>query len=167
MREAQGNIWDMVGEGDAIVITINGDLTKEGRLVMGAGIALEAKQRIKGIDRIWGDYVARKGLHVTGLFPVHFNPRWDAYAFPTKYHWRDKADIDLIVESAKQLVEIEAKEQAVVERLRYSQPDKQWNDVHPNIWLPRPGCGYGGLRWEDVKPLLDPILDDRYVAVTK
>lgn len=165
MREARGDIWQLVGEGEAVVITINGDLTKEGRLVMGAGIALEAKQRIKGIDRIWGDQVARHGLQTFGLMPVHLRPRWDAFAMPTKYHWREKADLDLIVKSAEELAEIVDEEVRMGEWYREEHPEAP--TIYPNIWMPRPGCGYGGLRWEDVKPLLDPILDDRYVAVTK
>lgn len=31
--------------------------------------------------------------------------------------------------------------------------------------LPRPGCGNGRLRWEDVRKILEPILDDRFTVV--
>lgn len=165
MREARGDIWQLVGAREAVVVTINGDLTKEGRLVMGAGIALEAKQHVKGIDRVWGDQVARHGLQAFGLVPGHYLPRWDIYALPTKHHWREKADPDLIVKSAKELVVMVNQELKMDEFYMRDHPDLQ--PLYPNIWMPRPGCGYGGLRWEDVKPLLDPILDDRYVAVTK
>lgn len=164
MREAKGNIWDMVGGREAVVVTINGDLNSQGRLVMGKGIALEAKQHVKGIDRVWGDSVARYGLQVCGLFPGHFTPRWDIFGFPTKYHWRDKADLDLIVKSAHELVALVERELMMVESYRLDHPEYV---LYPNIWMPRPGCGAGALRWEDVKPLLDPILDDRYVAVTQ
>ena len=36
-----------------------------------------------------------------------------------------------------------------------------------NVALPRPGCANGGLNWEDVKPHLERILDDRVTIVTK
>lgn len=164
MREAKGNIWDMLHSREAVVVTINGDLTKTGRLVMGKGIALEAKTRIKGVDRVLGDAVASHGLQTLILSPANYMPRWDLYAFPTKHHWRDKADPDLIVKSAHELVYLVEKELMMVSAYIADHPG--YPPLYPNIYLPRVGCGAGGLRWEDVKPLIDPILDDRYVAVT-
>ena len=34
------------------------------------------------------------------------------------------------------------------------------------VLIPRPGCGYGELNWQDIKPLLESILDDRFISVT-
>jgi hypothetical protein len=34
------------------------------------------------------------------------------------------------------------------------------------IILPQLGCGSGGLAWRDVRPLIAPILDDRFVVIT-
>ena len=32
------------------------------------------------------------------------------------------------------------------------------------IYLPKPGCGAGGLKWDNVKPVIEDILkDDKYV----
>ena len=33
------------------------------------------------------------------------------------------------------------------------------------VVLPRPGCGFGGLGWDEVGPLLVPRLDDRFLVV--
>lgn len=33
------------------------------------------------------------------------------------------------------------------------------------IGLARPGCGNGGLRWDVVKSLIEPLLDDRVTIV--
>ena len=34
------------------------------------------------------------------------------------------------------------------------------------ILCPRFGCGAGELNWEDVKPMIENILDDRFICVT-
>jgi len=69
-------------------------------------------------------------------------------SMPVKHHWRDRADPELIVTSAKQLVQM---------------ADKfEWH----SIVVPRPGCGNGGLTWNDVRPLLEPIFDDRFTVVS-
>ena len=67
-------------------------------------------------------------------------------SFPVKHNWFNNADISLIKRSAKELLD--------------------WSEPFRSIVLPRPGCGNGGLKWEDVKPVLEPILDGRFHVIT-
>lgn len=150
MLEERGNAWAMPC--DALCITTNGDLNRYGHAVMGRGIAFEAKQKIPGIARLLGDAIYAGGNRVHHLWIpdemfVGIRPR-AIVSFPVKRHWHEMADLALIAQSAFQLL-------ALVDG------GIGWK----RILLPRPGCGNGGLRWVDVKPLIEQILDDRFVAV--
>lgn len=134
---------------DAIAITTNGIRRKDGAAVMGAGVAKAAAQRYPGLDQRLGDLLAKSGNHVYILHraseePWQDEPR-DLVSFPTKHHWRDPSDLQLIRRSAEGLVK--------------AAEHRGW----ASIALPRPGCGLGGLDWEkEVRPLLAELWDDRF-----
>lgn len=160
MKEIYGNIWTFLNQEDSpyngVVITTNGFVKSNGALVMGRGIALQARTFFPTIDLMFGTIVKIKGNHVHW---VRYNndPVTDFFTFPVKPEygpngepgWRVKAEPELIERSAYELVEVVNKLP-----LRY------------NILMPRPGCGNGGLDWKDVKPIIEPILDDRFTVVT-
>jgi hypothetical protein len=145
LREASGNIWDM--NGDALCITTNGYIKKDGTNVMGRGIAKEATKRYPGVEKVYGEQLTHYGLKVSTLV-IDYVRGQRIVAFPVKHNWFEKADVALIAKSAKQLMEYADR-----------------NDLY-NILLPRPGCGNGGLDWFTVKNIIEPILDDRVIAVT-
>jgi len=62
--------------------------------------------------------------------------------------WAAKADIGIILRSAKQLVKM----------TNYY----RW----PKVVLPRPGCGAGELDWNYVRSTLEQILDNRFYIIT-
>jgi len=153
MRELQGDLWDAATalQADAVAITTNGFVKKNGEAVMGRGVALEAKQRWADLPRLLGASISKFGnkLHA---FPIVLGDRpMTLIAFPVKHHWWERADPELIYYSALNL--------------------KVWAEhLHPAVKcvvLPRPGCGNGGLEWEQVKPILEKWLDDRFVVVHK
>lgn len=163
MLEVTGNIWDY--EADAVCVTTNLVVTGNG-LVMGAGIAKQAKDRYPSLPHLFGEYY--RGFSLSGIRndftycvakSVIPPPNWPLFtrhivAFPTKYHWRDHSDLLLIRKSAQDLVYL-------VERLE----DDLDKDV--TVVLPRPGCGLGGLKWDRVKVVIEPILaDDRFRIIT-
>lgn len=134
---------------EAVCITTNGVVKKNGCAVMGAGIAKQASVRFSGLARNLGDRLTQYGnqAYNMGLYKDNITGKWTRLiTFPTKHHWRDKSDLELIEMSAKQIVDI---------------CDRRGITT---CYLPRPGCANGGLDWNSqVKPLIDRILDDRFV----
>lgn len=137
MVEAQGNVWDFYGQPDTvIVIPTNGDVNRNGECVMGRGLALQAKKRIPGIALELG-----KEIKQQGNVPV-FLDHADCLSFPVKHHWFEKADLDLIQQSA-----------CILESLAHD----YWEAVFVGV---RFGCGNGKLNWKDVKPILESLPDN-------
>jgi len=143
MKELFGDLWDLTPRADALCITTNGTITNSGRGVMGRGLAYQAKQRYPGLEYRLGKLLKEGGNHVHILRTV--SPI--LISFPVKHLWEQKADPLLIVRSAQELVALA--------------DEKGWT----NIVLPRPGCGNGGLTWNEVRPLLEPFLFDRFTVV--
>lgn len=144
MKEIIGDLWDYHDKGFPICITTNGTLTKKGNAVMGRGCAKEAKEKYPVLVDSWSNCLVEDGL---GVNYVGYN----IYSFPVKYNWWEKASLELITQSASKLMEYINLEL-----------------IKSPIILPRPGCGNGKLSWEkDVKPILEPILDERVWVISK
>lgn len=144
MREDLLDIWEV--QADARCITTNGSVKSNGRAVMGRGTAKQATDRYPMIQLKLGKLITTQGLHVVVLQePLPTEPV--LVAFPVKYAWDELADLDLIQRSAVEL--------------RILADAKGWQ----TIVLPRPGCGNGHRKWSEVRPILQPILDDRFTAV--
>lgn len=141
MREATGDLWRLVMPGECLIITTNGAVRRDGRAVMGRGIAREAADRIPELPMVLGEALRFDGNHVFRLMT------WTGIlilSFPVKHHWSEAADPDLIVRSARELA---------------------GQSLRSTVWMPRPGCGNGRLEWPAVRQLIEPILDDRFVVV--
>lgn len=143
MREVKGNLWTFPA--DVRVITTNGTVKKDGTCVMGRGCAAEAKRLYPDLPLILGQAIQGQGNEAF-WFPIP-SAQTPLVTFPVKHAWYQKADIDLIRRSATKISQMAA--------LR-----------NRTIVMPRPGCGNGHLRWEDVKPVLEPILDDRFHVIS-
>lgn len=187
-----GNLWNYAGKVDAICITTNGVTNTQGKAVMGRGCAKQATDRYPGIAYKLGKFIKEYGNRAFKIMrdlTNEKNPTW-IVSFPVKpiyklcespeeikenvvNHmidsvtkqlkenqsngkkrvsvpgWAACADINIITESAKQLVIM---------------ADKfNWK----TIVCPMMGCGAGQLDWEtQVKPILDNILDQRFILVT-
>ena len=132
------DLWKI--EANVRCITTNGTVLPNGRNIMGGGCAGEAASQWPVLPLLHGDLITRHGQHVFLLGAL--------VMFPTKRNIRDKASLDLIVQSARELVTL--------------------TDLYgwSRVAVPRPGAGLGGLQWEAVEEILEPILDDRFTIVS-
>lgn len=107
--------------------------------VMGAGIALEFKRRY---PVMFEDYQRRcsEGKVRPGEPYLWEDDHVQILNFPTKRHWRDSS----------QLSDIEA-------GLSYLATHYQQMGIY-TLALPPLGCGLGGLRWDQVRPLIQKYL---------
>lgn len=137
-------------EHEAVAITTNGVIRKNGCATMGKGQALEAKQVFSGIDTKLGQYLSRFGNRAfyMGIYPYR-DRMMSLVTFPTKQNYWEYSNLNLIASSAQQVKKI---------------ADKFKLD---KIYLPPVGCGLGGLNYEhQVRAALQMVFDDdRFIVV--
>jgi hypothetical protein len=150
MEEICGNMW--LQKVDYYCIPINGTIReRDTTLVMGLGVAQQAKSRFPSIERDFGREVSKNGLRVFCLGVTDKSGRKVfLVGFPVKYNWWEPASLDLIRKSA-------------VELKFFAE-----GNVGKKIVLPRPGCGAGRRDWDtEVKPILLQVgLPDNIVIVS-
>lgn len=170
MQEIKGDLWDI--ECDAVCITTNGFVKKDGTSVMGKGCAKQAAEFFPHIPKLLGNMVSQFGNHVFNLityegvsivtFPVKpVEQRCKLNQINVVKHmrkhysegdmvpgWACIADPEVMIRSLDELVEMAD------------------NNGWKKVLIPRIGCGHGELEWKNVKSLLDRVLDDRFYAVT-
>lgn len=138
MQILQGNLWKFHTPANWIVIPTNGSVRKDGACVMGRGVALQAKKRYHELPYELGRKLVEGGNN------VYTFKDYGLLSFPVKHKWFEKADLELIEKSCKQLLYV----------------------VDRPIYLPMVGCGNGHLDWSDVKPILTTYFDDTFTVVT-
>lgn len=140
MKERIGDIWKT--DCDIICVTTNGVVKSNGELVMGKGVALQAKKRYLELPYQLGNLVSLYGNKP--YYITYIDDDYDIISLPTKHHWIDNSNIELIKKSLLRIKEI------IPENC--------------NVALSRPGCANGNLFWKDVKQEIEPILDDRFTV---
>jgi hypothetical protein len=149
LLRTNGDLWQM--HSHVKVIPTNGVVSAQHEVVMGAGVALQAKKRMPQLPFMIGRRIEKFGNNVH-IIQVPDNLRETMkcsvlVAFPTKFHWQDKSTLWLVEKSCKQLCQA------------YEQ---NWWD---SILLPEVGMGLGGLSPEEVYPLLDLYFNDDFMVV--
>lgn len=141
MREIEGDLWDHLGK-RIVVITTNGKVRPDGKAIMGNGCAKEAGRRFPDLAARLGRLLAEKGNHVFELDD-------GLVSFPVEESPWEISSPSLIRRSAKELREMA--------------DTKGWSE----IVLPPPGCGGGGLSLSEVRPMLEAILDERFLLIIR
>lgn len=143
MKIVYKNIWSAWEDNYYIVIPTNGFVKTNGECVMGRGLALQAKEKFPQLPLELGKRIVGCGNDVFIFL------KYRLLTFPVKTVWYEKAKLELIEKSCKQLEEI----------FKYN-----LFDLPVPLYLPRVGCGNGKLNWDEVKPILEKYLDDRFIV---
>ena len=112
--------------------------------VMGKGIALQFKQAFPDNYKAYMKAYRKEELKLGKILVVStgqfINPKY-IFNFPTKRHWRCNARLEDIELGLKDLV-------GLVQELQIQ-----------SIAIPPLGCGFGGLNWSEVKPLIESAVN--------
>jgi hypothetical protein len=139
MEEIVGDLWDYQGRA-VLALTTNGSLSRDHRAILGRGCARQAGERFPDLAKRLGVLLHEHGNHVHELGDnlVSFPVEETAWSLP---------DPRLIRRSAQEL-------RALADYAGYQL-----------ILVPRPGCGFGGLNWPEVRPLLADLFDERFLVI--
>lgn len=164
MKEKKTDLFATVQDfADAICITTNGEYDDDDEWAyMGGGCAGVCSRRWPQTAYNLGKKLKEDGNipHIIGFLNNNMQlvdgneealieaGNCAIISFPTIDNLLEGSSIDLIEKSALELVKM---------------ADKYGLK---NIVLPRPGVGIGGLSWKDVKPVIEPLLDDRFTIVS-
>ena len=148
MQYRSGDIWDLAkGCQGIVVVPTNTTIRKDGKAVMGAGMAKDAAERFPALSQKLATHINRwhERLYVDQ----------DVICLPTKRDWQQPSTIELVEQGCRELVELD--------RLFTMCSYKRL------ILLPKLGCGLGSLNWErQVRPVVDALLEsERFILVSK
>lgn len=136
MIQMEGDLWDFHNRDYHVVIPTNLETRRNGSAIMGRGVARQAVDKFPGLEAWYG-----RAIWEHNHTDVKYNAVWRIFCFPVKSHWRDRADLDIIKNSAASL-------RRSVEAIRVG-------GRIPSVALPLVGCGFGELDPEQVLPILE------------
>ncbi len=155
MKETVGDMFELYYKSQWIVIPTNIGWKNNGSNPMGTGVAKIAADMFPELPFWYGER-CQKYRSETAVCPYE---QGKMFIFPTKeldedkpyMSWSNMSSVKLITRSLKQLVmliDIMSKKQ----KIRFD-----------TIGIPLVGCGSGGLRSAEIKPLMKEYLDDRFL----
>src|SRR5665647_1928945 len=109
---------------------------------MGAGIALEFKLRYPAMNEDYKIKCVKKEVKLARPYVYECSDKVWILNFPTKGHWRYPSKIQWIEDG-----------------LKYFAENHNRRDIE-SIAFPKLGCSNGGLKWDEVRPLMERYLSD-------
>lgn len=168
MLKTSGSIFTKKG---AIAVPTNGYIGKNGDGIMGAGLALEVAKRHHSAKKELGKHLKNNGNIVGWLIPR------DIIIFPVKPVSRtlENSDKSFIIPRVRNIykngqtvpgfhcmADIDLIRKSFIDLVAFIEKEKL-----EKVYVPRVGCGHGGLSfWNDLVPLLRTLeLPDNIVLV--
>lgn len=142
----RGDMWTAFASADLFLITTNSAIRKDGALVMGRGIARQARDRFPGLKAALGKQILN-GCGNLGQYGLLISPRWPEAkrgAFQVKQHYDHPANTSALLSTSLELI-------------RHSTAMLcAWCAAHPNaqVVLNYPGIGNGRLHREAVLAII-------------
>ncbi len=144
-----GDMWDRFGKVDLFCITVNGTFKADGSLVIGAGIAKQARDQIPSLEKIAGQHLRACYELAPYDFPLFYfigNSKINGQSiglFQVKHHFNEPASFELIKRSTVQL-------------FKYIS-----NYPKITVCLNFPGIGHHGkLKRNEVLPIIELLPDN-------
>lgn len=153
----KGDMWDVFDQTELFLITTNPIRRNDGAVVMGRGIAKQAKDRFPRLPYDFGNCL--RFMEYPGYTPeqMRYTGLIDRYGgtmvgyFMVKDHWREPAKLSIIEKSVDYLLG------SMIVR------DGSGRLSNARIDLNFPGIGNGKLTREDVLPLLERLPDNVHI----
>jgi hypothetical protein len=136
-----GDMWTAYDEADLFLITTNSTIRQDDALILGRGIARQARDRFPGLDKALGRQILNT-CGSLGQYGLLVSPRWPEAklgAYQVKSHYDKPASLALIQHSTAAL--------------------QAWCAAHPTaqVCLNFPGIGNGRLPREQVLPIVQQL----------
>lgn len=140
LLETNYDVWDYWSFGHYVVIPTNIILRSDGTATMGGGLALAAARKFPALPGLYGAAIA------AGKF-YYINRKMRVICAPSKPDYRVLSTLDDIRNVVTTLSNIPA-------------------TITAKVVVPAIGCGLGGLSWNDVSLLMQPLRDNpRFVVL--
>lgn len=142
----KGDMWSVFGKTTIFMITTNPIMKKDGSIVMGRGIAKQAKEKFPSIPFDFGEQRRKMFLNTYNVGYIGTYEDQDVWYFMVKDHWANKARLDIISNACAEI--------------------KTWvsfSEKGERIDLNFPGIGNGGLTREEVLPIIETLPNNVHV----